>query len=56
MDNLQIEIFIKNGEKTVQSSISLETYQMVKEMHGVSLADEQISVLLNEIKPNITNE
>jgi len=46
----QIKIVITDGEKEAKTSINIEDYQMMKELHGVSLIDEQVDVLLNEIK------
>jgi len=46
----QIKIVITDGEKEAKTSINIEDYQMTKELHGVSLVDEQVDVLLNEIK------
>jgi len=46
----QIKIVITDGEKEAKTSINIEDYQMTKELHGVSLIDEQVDVLLNEIK------
>jgi len=49
MENLQIKIVLTDGEKEAKTSINIEDYQMMKELHGVSLIDEQVDVLLNEI-------
>jgi len=46
----QIKIVITDGEKEAKTSINVEDYQITKELHGVSLIDEQVDVLLNEIK------
>jgi hypothetical protein len=54
MENLQIKIVITDGEKEAKTSINIEDYQMMKELHGVSLIDEQVDVLLNEIKKSIS--
>lgn len=50
MENLQIKITITDGEKEVKTSINVEDYQKIKELHGISLIDEQVDVLLDEIK------
>jgi hypothetical protein len=54
MKNLQIEITITDGEKEAKASINVGEYQMMKELHNVSLIDMQVDVLLNEIKKSIT--
>ena len=54
MENLQIKIVLTDGEKEAKTSINTEDYQMMKELHGVSLIDEQVDVLLNEIKKSIS--
>jgi hypothetical protein len=54
MENLQIKIVITDGEKEAKTSIDIKDYQMMKELHGVSLIDEQVDVLLNEIKKSIS--
>lgn len=54
MKNLQIEITITDGEKEAKTSINVGEYQMMKELHNVSLIDMQVDVLLNEIKKSIT--
>jgi hypothetical protein len=53
MENLQIKITITDGEKEAKASINVEHYQKVKELHGVSLVDEIVDTLLNEIKVSI---
>ena len=50
MENLQIKIAITDGEKEVKTSINFEDYQKIKELHGISLIDEQVDVLFDEIK------
>jgi hypothetical protein len=54
MKNLQIEITITDGEKEAKALINVGEYQMMKELHNVSLIDMQVDVLLNEIKKSIT--
>ena len=54
MENLQIKITITDGEKDAKASISIEEYQKMKELHGVSLVDEIVDTLLNKIKDSIT--
>lgn len=54
MENLQIKIVITDGEKEAKTTIAVNDYKTVKELHGVSLVDMQIDVLLDEIKKSIT--
>jgi len=54
MENLQIKITITDGDKEAKSSINVEEYQKMKELHGVSLVDEIVDTLLNKIKDSIT--
>ena len=54
MENLQIKITITDGEKETKTWVNIADYQKMKELHGVSLVDMQIDVLLNEIKKSIT--
>jgi hypothetical protein len=54
MENLQIKITITDGEKDAKASINVEEYQKMKELHGVSLVDKVVDILLNEIKDSIT--
>jgi len=50
MENLQIKVTITDGEKEAKSTIDLNEYQSIKEMHGISMLDEQVDILLEEIK------
>ena len=54
MENLQIKITITDGEKEAEAIISVNEYQSIKEIHGISMLDEQVDVLLEEIKKSIT--
>lgn len=54
MENLQIKITITDGEKEAKVIISANEYQSIKEIHGISMLDEQVDVLLEEIKKSIT--
>ena len=54
MKNLQIKITITNGEKEAKTTINVNDYKTMKELHGVNLVDEQIDVLLDEIKKSTT--
>lgn len=54
MKNLEIKIVITDGEKEAKTSVNVADYQKMKELHGVSLVDMQIDVLLDEIKKSIT--
>jgi len=54
MENLQIKITITDGKKEANATIGLNEYQSIKEMHGISMLDEQVSILLEEIKKSIT--
>ena len=54
MENLQIKITITDGEKEAKATIGLNEYQSIKEMHGVSMLDEQVDILLEEINKPIT--
>ena len=54
MENLQIKITITDGEKEAKATISANEYQSIKEIHGISMLDEQVDVLLEEIKKSIT--
>jgi hypothetical protein len=50
MENFQIKITITDGEKEAKSVINVSEYKLMKELHGVSLVDETIDLLLGEIK------
>jgi hypothetical protein len=54
MENLQIKITITDGEKEAKSTIGLNEYQSIKEMHGISMLDEQVDILLEEINKPVT--
>jgi hypothetical protein len=54
MKNLQIKITITDGEKEAKATIGLNEYQSIKEMHGISMLDEQVDILLEEINKPIT--
>jgi len=54
MENLQIKITITNGEKEANATISVNEYQSIKEIHGISMLDEQVGILLEEIEKSIT--
>lgn len=55
MENLQIKITITDGEKEAKTTIPVTDYKIMKELHGVSLVDMQIDVLLDEIKKSIAS-
>jgi hypothetical protein len=54
MENLQIKITITDGEREAKSTIGLNEYQSIKEIHGISMLDEQVDILLEQIKKSIT--
>ena len=54
MENLLIKITITDGEKEAKSTIGLNEYQSIKEMHGISMLDEQVDILLEEINKPVT--
>jgi hypothetical protein len=50
--NLTIKITISDNEKEIKAtSINVEDYQKIKDLHGISLVDEMISELLSTIQP-----
>ena len=53
MENLKIKIVITDGEKEARAEIPVKDYKTVKELHGESLVDMQVGVLLNEIEKSI---
>ena len=55
MENLQIKVSITDGEREARTALNVNDYLMVKELHGVSLLDEQVNILLEEIKKSITH-
>ena len=50
MENLKIEIIITDGDKKAKTTIKADEYQIIKKLHGISLLDEQVDILLDEIK------
>jgi len=54
MENLQIKITVTNGEKEAKTSVNVEDYQKMKELHGVSMLDLQVDALLDEIGKSIS--
>jgi hypothetical protein len=48
--NLQIKITITDGEKEVKTTINVDDYKTIKELHGVSMLDDLVDVLLQDIK------
>ncbi|CAB4130034.1 hypothetical protein UFOVP117_222 [uncultured Caudovirales phage] len=54
MENLQIKITITDGEKKAKTTIGVNDYLNMKEMHGISMLDEQVDILLEEINKPIT--
>ena len=54
MENLQIKITITDGEKEAKTTIGLNDYINMKNLHGVSLLDLQVDTLLDEINKPIT--
>jgi hypothetical protein len=53
MENLKIKIVITDGEKEARSEISVKDYKTVKELHGESLVDMQVGILLDEIEKSV---
>ena len=45
-----IKIEIQKGEKIVTASMYLENYLKVKKLHQISLGDDMIDSLINELK------
>jgi hypothetical protein len=54
MENLQIKITITDGEKEAKTTIGVNDYLNMKNLHGVSLLDLQVDILLEEINKPIT--
>ena len=54
MENLQIKITITDGEKEAKTTIGVNDYLNMKNLHGVSLLDLQVDTLLDEINKSIT--
>ena len=50
MENLEIKITITDGEKEYKTTINVDDYKAVKELHDISLVDMQVEELLDEIK------
>jgi hypothetical protein len=49
MENLKIKIIITDGEKEAKTTVNVNDYLTMKELHGVSLLDLQVDTLLEEI-------
>jgi len=49
MENLQIKITITDGEKEVKTTINAHDYKTTKELHGVSMLDVLVDLLLQDI-------
>ena len=47
--NLQIKITITDGEKEAKTTINVDDYKTIKELHGVSMLDDLVDVLLQDI-------
>jgi hypothetical protein len=45
-----IKIKILKGDKVVSTSMHLENYLKLKELHQISLGDDMIDSLINELK------
>ena len=45
-----IKIEIRKGDKVVTTSMCLENYLKVKKLHQISLGDDMIDSLINELK------
>ena len=54
MENLQIKITITDGEKEAKTIVNVNDYLNMKNLHGVSLLDLQVDILLEEINKPIT--
>lgn len=54
MENLQIKITITDGEKEAKTTVNVNDYLNMKDLHGVSLLDLQVDTLLEEINKSIT--
>ena len=46
----RIEIKVIDGDKSVTTSMYLENYLEVKELHGIPLGDDMIQSLIDELK------
>jgi hypothetical protein len=49
MENLKIKIIITDGEKEAKTTVNVNDYLTMKELHGVSLLDLQVDTLLEKI-------
>jgi hypothetical protein len=49
-ENGIIKIEIQKGDKVVTASMYLENYLKVKKLHQISLGDDMIDSLINELK------
>ena len=54
MENLQIKITITDGEKEAKTIVNANDYLNMKNLHGVSLLDLQVDILLEEINKPVT--
>jgi hypothetical protein len=45
-----IKIKIQKGDKVVSTSMYIEKYLKLKELHQISLGDDMIESLINELK------
>ncbi len=52
----EIKITITNGKKKIKSKINLNDYIVAFGLHGVSLVDETIDILLKEIDKSVIKE
>lgn len=54
MENLQIKITISDGKKEAKTTVNINDYLNMKNLHGVSLLDLQVDTLLEEINKSIS--
>ena len=52
----EIKITITNGKKKMKAKINLDDYIAAFGLHGVSLVDETIDILLKEIDKSVIKE
>ena len=52
----EIKITITNGKKKMKAKINLDDYIVAFGLHGVSLVDETIDILLKEIDKSVIKE
>ena len=52
--DLEIKIVITDGNKKAKAKINVNDYKTALRLHGVSLADEMIDILLSEIDKSVT--